>query len=427
MTLCLTSPAIAFRTAFPLLMIYGSMASCALAGEAWPRFLGPNQNSRVEDAPKLPVNWEESKVRWKAEIPGEGWSSPLIAEGRVWMTTATEDGLSLRAVAVDLASGKLLHNIEVFHAESATPKHRRNSHASPTGLLSGGRFFVHFGTNGTAALDAKTGEILWRQQSLKVDHQNGAGGSLSEYGDLLLIPCDGQDVQMEVALSKKDGGIVWKSERSAKPMLDTLAPDRRKAYGTPFLVKLGTETLSLTTASTRLYALDPTTGKERWHLNYGSGFSNVPLPATDGKTLVICTGFMKPEVWGVKLEPAAGDISETHVIWKQKTAAPDQTTPVIVNNLVFLVTSNGIASCLDLATGEIRWRERIGSDFAASPLAANGLVYFWDTSGTTTVVKAQPEFHVEAKNTLGDGFMASPAVVGNALILRSKTALYRVE
>jgi len=427
MILRLNLPSITFRKALLPLLIYGSVASFALAGEAWPRFLGPNQNSRVEDAPKLPVNWEESKARWKAEIPGEGWSSPLIADGRVWMTTATEDGLSLRAVAVDLESGKLLHDIEVFHAESATPKHRRNSHASPTGLLSGDRFFVHFGTNGTAALDAKTGEILWRQQSLKVDHQNGAGGSLSEYGDLLLIPCDGQDVQMEVGLSKADGSIVWKSERSAKPLLETLAPDRRKAYGTPFLVKVGTETLSLTTASTRLYALDPTTGTERWHLNYGSGFSNVPLPATDGKTLVICTGFMKPEVWGVKLEPAAGDISETHVLWKQKTAGPDQTTPVIVNNLVFLVTSNGIASCLDLATGEVHWRERIGSDFAASPLAANGFVYFWDASGTTTVVKAQPEFHVEAKNTLGDGFMASPGVVGNALILRTKTALYRVE
>jgi hypothetical protein len=238
------------------------------------------------------------------------------------------------------------------------------------------------------------------------------------------------DVQFEAAVKKSDGQIAWKSERSAKPHLETLAPDRRKAYGTPFLAKIGAETVSLTTASTRLYALDPMTGRERWFLNYGSGFSNVPLPATDGKNLIICTGFMKPEVWCVKLEAAEGDISETHVLWKQdKVKAPDQATPVIANGLVFMV-SGSFASCLDLATGELRWRERIvvdKGDFAASPLVANGLVYFFDPAGDATVVKAQASYEVVAKNTLKDGFMASPAVVGNSLVLRTKSALYRIE
>jgi hypothetical protein len=201
----------------------------------------------------------------------------------------------------------------------------------------------------------------------------------------------------------------------------------RKAYGTPFVHKTDAGVLSFTTAATRLYALNPINGQEQWHVNYGKGFSNVPLPATDGKTLVICTGFMKPEVWAVKLEGASGDVSESHVLWKQKTAAPDQATPVIVNGLVFTVSSGGIASCLDLQTGEVRWRERIGSDFAATPLVANGLVYFSDCQGSTTVVRAKPEYEVVAKNSLPEGQMASPAVVGNTLILRTKTALYRVE
>jgi len=410
------------------LILVSSDAAVLNAAEAWPRFLGAKQNNTVEGASKLPVTWDPAKnVRWRTEIPGEGWSSPLVADGRVWLTTATQDGLSLRAVAVDLASGKILHDVEVFHPEAAPPKHRRNSYASPTGVLSGERFFVHFGTNGTAALDAKTGEVLWRQQTLKVDHQNGPGGSLTEYGDYLLVPCDGMDVQHEVALRKSTGEIAWDVERSAKPLLSTLPPDRRKAYGTPFLLENGGSTVSLTTASNRLYALDPATGKERWFVNYGPGFSNVPIPATDGKTLVISTGFMKPEVWAIKLEGAQGDISETHVLWKQKTAAPDQATPVIVGHMVFTVTSGGIASCLDIATGDILWRERIGSDFAATPLVANGLVYFWDCSGVTTVVKAKPTFEVVVKNTLPEGFMASPAVVGDTLVLRTKAALYRVE
>ncbi len=405
-----------------------TLAAPLSASDSWLRFLGDNQNNTVTDAPHLPVQWEEGKsARWRTEIPGEGWSSPLVEKGRIWMTSAQEEGLSLRAVAVDFESGKILKDVEVFRLESALRKHKRNSHASPTGLLSGGRLFVHFGSNGTAALDAETGEVLWRQQSLKLDHQNGPGGSLTEFGDLLLIPCDGMDIQKEVALHKKTGAIVWTSERSARAFLDTLPADMRKAYGTPFLLKTAAGTASLTTASTRLYALDPASGRELWHLNYGKGFSNVPLPASDGKTLVICTGFMKPEVWGVKLEGNQGELPETHILWKQKAAAPDQATPVLANGLVFTVSSGGIASCLDLATGEVRWRERIGSDFAATPLVANGLVYFFDAQGNTTVLKAQPTFEVVAKNTLGDGFMASPAVVKNSLVLRSKTALYRVD
>ncbi len=403
--------------------------SCSLrAADTWTRFLGPEQNNTVKDAPSLAVKWEEgSQVRWRTNIPGEGWSSPLVEKGRIWMTTATEEGLSLRAVAVDLESGKVLKDIEVFRLETALRKHKRNSHASPTGLLSGGRLYVHFGSNGTAALNTETGEVLWRQQSLKLDHQNGPGGSLTEYGDLLLIPCDGMDIQKEVALDKNTGAVVWTSERSARAFLDSIPADMRKAYGTPFLLKTSSGVTSLTTAATRLYALDPTTGKELWHLNYGKGFSNVPLPATDGKTLVICTGFMKPEVWGVKLEGNSGELPESHILWKQKAAAPDQATPVIANGLVFTVSSGGIASCLDLASGEMRWRERIGSDFAATPLVANGLVYFFDAQGNTTVVKAEPTYEVVSKNTLGDGFMASPAVVNNSLILRSRTALYRVD
>jgi outer membrane protein assembly factor BamB len=398
------------------------------AADSWPRFLGAHQNNTVTDAPHLPVKWEENTpLRWRTEIPGEGWSSPLVDKGKVWMTTATEDGVSLRALAVDFETGKILKDIEVFRLESPPRKHKRNSHASPTGLLSGGRLYVHFGTHGTAALDAESGAVLWRQESLKLDHQNGPGGSLTEFGDLLLIPCDGMDIQKEVALDKKTGAVVWTSERSARAFLDTLPADMRKAYGTPFILKTSQGVASLTTASTRLYALDPASGKELWHLNYGKGFSNVPLPATDGKTLVICTGFMKPEVWAVKLENNRGELPESHILWKHKAAAPDQATPVITNNLVFTVSSGGIASCLDLASGEMRWRERIGSDFAATPLVANGLVYFFDAKGKTTVVKAQPSFETVAENALGDGFMASPAVVGNSLVLRSKTALYRLD
>lgn len=343
------------------------------------------------------------------------------------MTTATDEGKSLRAVCVDLESGKVLHDVEVFSNEVVAPKHRRNSYASPTGILEGDRLYVHFGAFGTAALDAKTGRKLWENRTLVVDHQNGPGGSLAMHGNLLLAACDGMDLQYEVALDKQTGKEVWRSERSAKEFLDTLAPDRRKAYGTPFVTEIEGKSVSLTTASTRLVALDPMTGKEQWHIKYGLGFSNVPIPVREGDLGVICTGFMKPEVWGIRLVGAQGDVSETHVLWKQKTGAPDQTSPLLVDGRVYMVSSGGIASCLSGKDGEILWKERIGSDFAASPLLAGGLIYFSDTKGVTTVIKPGDTLNVVAKNELASGCMASIAVAGHAFVIRTKEALYRID
>lgn len=400
----------------------------SLYGEpAWPRFRGPGQQG-ISEEKRAPITWAEGKnIRWKTPIPGEGWSSPLVADGRVWMTAAVEEGKSLRAICVDYATGAILHDVEVFQNEVVPVKHRRNSHASPTGVLEGERFYVHFGSMGTAALDAVTGRKIWENRSLVVDFQNGAGGSLTIHGGIILVPCDGMDAQFEVGLSKDTGEVVWRSERSAKAFLETLPADRRKAYGTPFVTMVDGRPLSLTTAATRLVALDPATGEEQWHVKYGQGFSNVPLPVSDGRLAVICTGFMKPEVWGIRLDGAKGDVTETHVLWKQKSGAPDQASPLLVDGRVYVVSSGGIASCLSSESGEVLWKERIGSDFAASPLYVAGNVYFSDAQGTTTVVKAGDKFEVVATNKLDSGCMASLAVVGESFVLRTKDALYRIE
>lgn len=399
----------------------------AQAEPTWPRFRGPDQQG-ISKEKNVPLTWSETQnVRWKTEIPGEGWSSPVVADGRVWLTTATDDGKSLRAICVNYENGAIIHDVEVFKNEVVPAKHRRNSHASPTGVLEGDRFYVHFGAMGTAALDAVTGKKIWENRSLVVDYQNGAGGSLTIHGNYILIPCDGMDAQYEVALLKDSGEIAWKAERSAKPILETLAADRRKAYGTAFVTLVDGKPISLTTASNRLVATDPTNGEEKWFVNYGSGFSNVPVPVTDGKTLVISTGFMKPELWGIRLGGMKGDVTESHVIWKQKAGAPDQTSPILWNGRVYVVSSGGIASCLNAENGEIIWKERIGSDFAASPIYVAGRIYFFDATGTVTVIKPGDTFEVLAKNQLDAGCMASAAVVNRSFIIRTKAALYRIE
>jgi outer membrane protein assembly factor BamB len=398
-----------------------------LAAADWAQFRGPQQNGKA-GTPGLPLVWSETQnIKWKTALPGEGWSSPLVSGGQVWLTTATDEGRSLRALCVDLATGRLLRDIEVFKNAEPPVKHKRNSHASPTGIIDGDRVFVHFGPHGTACLDAKTGSVRWENRDLRYDPQNGPGGSLAQWEDKLLVPCDGMDVQYEAALDKATGKVVWKTERSAKPQLAALPADMRKAYGTPVLARIDGRPQSLTTASNRLYAHDPATGKELWHFDYPRGFSNVPLPVTDGRVLVISSGFMKPSLYGIKVGGAQGDVTTSHLLWKQPAGAPDQCSPSIVGDRVYVTTSGGILSCLNLHTGEIVWKERIGSDFAASPIHADGRLYFFAAAGPCTVIEPGDTFKKLAENTLDEGCMASPAVAGKALIVRTKTHLYRIE
>jgi len=413
------------RSLASVLILSGFLSGLLRAGESWPQFRGlASGHTEVKD---LPLTWSETEhVKWKTPLPGEGWSSPVVANNQIWMTTALDNGASLHALCCDLATGKLLMDVEVFTNAVVPPKHERNSYASPSPILEGDRVYVSFGAMGTACLSTKDGHKLWENREFVVDHQMGPGGSPGLVGDKLLLAFDGTDQQYEVALNKTTGQLAWKTERSGSLKLQARPPDMRKAYGTPVVLQIDGHAESLCTAAERLYAYDPDTGEELWSVDY-PGFSNVPLPVTDGRMLFVCTGFMKPEIWGIRLGGAHGDVTASHVVWRQRIAVPDQSTPVVVGSRLYMVSSSGIASCLNTATGETFWKERIGSDFAASPLAADGRIYFFDARGKTTVVAPGDSFQVLAENLLTDGCMASPAVAGKALILRTKTSLYRIE
>lgn len=407
-------------------LTFAAAVTFAQAADEWPRFLGPDGNNNTSTT-GLPVEWSEKKnVKWKTPLPGEGWSSPVVGGGRIFCTTALEDGKSLRALSVDLASGKILWDVEVFAVSAPLEKHKRNSYASPTPLLEGDRLYVTFGANGTACLSTKDGAKIWENRELKWDQQNGAGGSVAAVGELLLFPCDGVDAQFEAALSKKDGKLVWKTERSGKEQFAQKPKDMHKAYGTSVALDVEGKTQSVSVGAQRLYALEPSTGKELWHVNY-PGFSNVPIPQTDGKKLYITTGFGKPELWAIKLGGASGDATETHVLWKQIKGGPTESTPLIVGDRIYTLTSGGIGTCINAANGEVVWQNRVGGDFASTPLHAEGRIYAFDAWGRTDVFAVGDTYKQLASNRLTDGCMASPAVVGKALIVRTKTALYRIE
>lgn len=394
------------------------------AEETWPQFRGP-EGSGHATASGLPQTWSESEnVIWKTAIPGRGWSSPVIAGARIWLTTAVAQGQgqSLRALCVDRNTGRLVHDVEVF-AEPAPPTlNSKNSFASPTPVLDDGHVFVHFGTMGTACLDAASGQILWKNQELVLDHKEGPGSSPILHGNLLIVHCDGMDVQYVAALNKSDGRLAWKSARSG-PMESN--PDYRKAYSTPLVVRAGDREQLVSAAADNLYAYDPVTGRELWTVRY-KGFSNVPRPVFGHGLIYISTGYMKPQMWAI-LPDGSGDVSDTHVTWKATEQAPAIPSPILAGENLFMVSNNGVATCLDARTGSLHWRQRLGGDFCASPILAEGRLYFFNETGDGFVVRPAAQYELLAKNTLEAGCMASPAALGNSLFVRTETHLYRLE
>ncbi|MEP6663951.1 MAG: PQQ-binding-like beta-propeller repeat protein [Verrucomicrobiota bacterium] len=392
------------------------------AGENWPQFRGPTGDGQ-SDATGLPLRWSESEnVKWKTAIPGEGWSSPVVFGEQIWMTTALDGGKSLRAIGVDRNTGKLLRDVEIFPVEAPQFKHALNSYASPTPALETGRVYVHFGTYGTACLNTDTGKILWQNRDLKLQHENGPGSTPILWHDKLIFHCDGMDVRFIVALDKATGKIAWKTERSGEI---NRPPSRKKAYGTPLLATIHGSDQLISVAADYFYGYEPEGGKELWRLHY-DGYSNVAMPVIGDGLIFFSTGFDKAQFWAIH-DDAKGEIKSGEVVWKYLKQVPQKPSPIFFDGRIYLVSDNGIATCLDAKTGKELWQERLGGEYSASPVCAEKKIYFFSQEGTSIVLEPGETFKPLATNQLGNGFMASAAIARKAFYLRSKTDLYRVE
>jgi outer membrane protein assembly factor BamB len=365
----------------------------------WPQFRGPSGQGHSSEA-GLPLAWSESRnIVWKAPVPGRGWSSPVVAGGRVWLTTSiSEKGASLRAIAFDVASGREVVNVEVVRLGNATLTNPKNSHASPTPVVEGDRVYVHFGAQGTAALTT-SGEIVWKTR-FPYESQHGNGGSPVLYGDLLIFSCDGSPEAFVVALDKRTGKVRWKTSRR---------DPSDQAYSTPLVIRVGDRDQLVSVGAYRATAYDPQTGKEIWRVSYADGFSNVPRPVFGHGLVYIATGFQQPSLLAVRAD-GAGDVTKTHIAWTLKRGAPLTPSPLLVGDELFVVNDGGIASCLDAKTGTTHWVQRLGGAFSASPVFADGRIYFLSEEGTSAVLAPGKEFHKLAESALDGAILASMAV-----------------
>lgn len=388
----------------------------------WPQFRGPTGQGHADGA-ELPTVWSETEnVTWKTPLVGRGHSSPVIWGEQIWLTTDSGDGSQLGAVCVHRDTGRVLYDVQVFAPDDALDIHADNNFASPTPCIEAGRLYVHYGRYGTACISTSSGEVLWRNADLVIEHQGGPGSSPVLFEDLLIVNCDGADHQYCVALEKATGTIRWMRERSA-PQREN--PIYKRAFSTPLIVRQDGVPVLVSVGADQAHAYAPATGEELWHVRY-VGFSNVPAPVADAERVYLISGFYGPEVMAVRLG-GDGNISSTHVDWRYKGAVSETPSPLLVGGRLFLISNTGIASAIDVESGERVWLKRLGGDFSASPITDGLHVYFCSQTGTTHVVSLDEKPQVVGTCEIDGDLWASPAISGNALFLRSTQALYRIE
>jgi outer membrane protein assembly factor BamB len=409
----------------PLRVLVAAAIFCQTAqADDWPQFRGPNGDG-VSTATNVPMHWSATEnVKWNTAIPGTGWSSPVLANGKLYLTTAMDDaaeGISLRAVALNAVDGAILWNVEVFRPDESDARqaHRKNSLASPTPIVAGNRVFVHFGHMGTAALDL-SGNVVWRQTGLKYQPRHGNGGSPVLVDDLLIFSCDSEDDPCIVALDRTTGDVRWRTNRESPVM-------KKFSFSTPIVIEVDGEKQIVSPASGYVAAYAPSEGREIWRVNYGEGYSVVPRPVYAHGLLFVSSGFEKPTLFAIDPRGASGDVTTTHVRWQRDKGAPLTPSPLVAGNELFLVADVGVASCLDARTGKAHWTKRLGGNFSASPVFVDGRVYFQSEEGVTHVVAAAREFESLATSDIEDRTLASMALDDHAIYLRSESQLRRIE
>lgn len=416
---------------------------------SWPQFRGPSGQG-VSPSSRVPIRFGlDSGMKWQMPIEGRGWSSPVVANGRIWLTTAitTEPtaaqrearlakvqmshmkevagSIELRALCLDFETGAVVHDVELATYDNPQPIHSLNSYASPTPCIDGDYLYCHFGSYGTWCLKEATGEVVWTNR-LIVDHSVGPGGSPVVVGDRILLVCDGIDQQFVAGLDKLTGQEVW---RTARPPMRATNGEFQKAYSTPLVIEVGGITQAVVCGAQWIVAYHPVTGKELWRVDHGNGFSISSTPiytgtASERGLVIFTTGYGQSEALAIRPD-GMGDVTATHIVWRTDRNVPEKPSPVAANGLLYLIDDSGVLSCLQIEDAALVYRKRVAGNYSSSPLLAAGYLFLSNQEGVVTVIRQSRQFEEVAKIQLDGRLMASPAVVGNDLLFRSEQSLMR--
>jgi outer membrane protein assembly factor BamB len=369
----------------------------------------------------LPLEWGPDKnILWKTPVAGEGWSSPVVWEDRIFITTATEEGRSCHVFSLDAGSGKILWDTHVFDQETLM-KREQNSYASPTPAVDGERVYAVFGDGSIVALDFE-GKVVWENRDFDFFSEHGLGASPILYKGLLImtfdpssrtgreekigwkVPWDGAALW---ALDKNTGELVWEGKRKAS----------RLAHVTPNLMEVDGKMQLISGAGDVVQGFDPETGERLWSV-YSQGEGVVPsIVIGDGLAYSI-SGF---EATTIRAVAPGGKI-----VWEQTRSASHIPSMVYHEGLLYNMHENGVTTCMDATSGVVVWQERVGGSHWASPVLADGRIYFLSEAGETIVIEPGREYKELARSSLDEHTQASMAVSGGRLFIRTARHLWAI-
>lgn len=404
---------ILFLTAIALISFNSAIA------ENWPCFRGPTRQG-ISHEKDIPVEWNQtSNIVWKTPIPGIGWSSPIVFDDRVFVTTATEEGASYRLLCLDRLTGNILWNKQI-HRQNPGHKQVFNSYASSTPVTDG-RFIYILAFDGTLAAVSNEGNVIWTYQEFEYYSEHGLAVSPVLYRDLVIVPFDysssGPDKKLGwqiswdkaviIAVNKNTGKVQWRGRRGLS----------RIAHVTPQILSENGQDQLVSSAGNVVQGFDLETGRRIWTAE-NSGEGVVPSLVI-GEGLVFATsGFGDSTIRAIRTG-GKGDVTDTHIVWQSTEDVSKIPSMLYVRPFLYMVTETGVAKCLRAATGREIWRERLGGKHSASPIWADGRIYFLSEKGKTTVIKDSGEFEVIAENELNEKCIASPAVSQKQIFIRS--------
>jgi len=415
---------------FFVVFLFGSKQASS-QDKNWTHFRGTNLNG-IAETENIPLKWDDSVIKWKTEIHDKGYSSPVIYNNQIWVTTAKSDGKELYAVCIDFQTGKIIYDIKVFTPEKVEGRNSINTYATPTPCIEKGFVYVHYGNMGTACINTSNGSIVWKRTDLKCKNVHGSGSSPVIYKNLLILHFEGSDVRYIVALDKSNGKLKWRSDRPAEPYVP-LTEVGKLAYITPIIINVKGRDMLISNGSAICQAFDPNTGKEIWRVVDGAE-TTIAMPFTEKGVLFWYTGFNVAADGNTYTDLLAvnpdgkGDIAGTNIIWKKqdKTSDNQMLSPVIKDGLIYTVTTKNIMMCIDAATGEEIWSTHVTSNYNASPIYINGNIWFFSVKGGVLVLKAGRKYEVVAQNQMDSGIWATPAILRNSMIMRTQNYLYRI-
>ena len=329
-----------------ILLRLGLAALLSPAFADWTEFRGPASDGIT--AAEVPLKWgKDQNVTWRKEIHGLGWSTPLVMEGKIWITTASEKGHQMSILCLDEKSGGVLLDRVFITSDNPEPlANNLNTYASPTGVIEAGRAWFSFGSYGTICLDTKTFESVWERRDLTCSHWRGPASSLAKWENTIVLTMEGADQQYFTALDKNTGETLWRRDRGTvysdeKDGIPANSGDMRKAYSTPIFVPVGETVQMICNGAKACAAYDVKTGEEIWHVPYETHSPSSRCVYNQESGMVyINTGLGKAEIWAIRLEPGMkGNVKDSHVVWSFFQRTPKRSSPARISSVTWLGTA----------------------------------------------------------------------------------------